>query len=142
MEEEAKKEAEGKTEGEEEKVKVHEEIARILNRSPITVFSKTYCHYSKRAKKLLLSEYRIEPAPYVVELDEHELGPEIQKWLGEFTGRTTVPNILINSKSIGGADDILELDRSNTLASTIKGLGGNQVSEIERVHEVQDGDVE
>ncbi|KIV88929.1 hypothetical protein PV10_08556 [Exophiala mesophila] len=46
-----------------------EELQAILKKSPIIIFSKSYCPYSKRAKALLLETYTIIPTPYVVELD-------------------------------------------------------------------------
>ena len=96
------------------------------------IFSKSYCPYSKRAKGLLLEKYNIDPAPYVVELDEHPLGPQIQARLAEITGRRTVPNIMINGKSIGGSDDITELDKDHSLVEKIKTLGGKRVEMKER----------
>lgn len=96
------------------------------------IFSKTYCPYSKAAKKLLLEKYSIDPPPYVVELDEHTLGKELQAKLGEMTGRRTVPNIMINGKSIGGSDDIAELDSRGTLIDKIKSMGGKRVSMKEK----------
>lgn len=40
---------------------------------------------------MLLEKYKINPPPYVIELDEHPHGVELQKALGKATGRTTVP---------------------------------------------------
>lgn len=87
------------------------------------IFSKTTCPYSKRAKGLLLEKYKITPEPYVVELDTHAMGKQIQNRLHEMTGRGTVPNIMINGKSIGGADDILAMDKKNELVDKIQALG-------------------
>lgn len=93
----------------------------------VIIFSKTYCPFSKKAKEILLNKYSISPAPYVVELDKHKLGPELQAFLGEKTGRKTVPNILVNSVSIGGGDDIVELDNQNKLLPRIVDLGQRKV---------------
>ncbi|KAL8365923.1 hypothetical protein RB595_004617 [Gaeumannomyces hyphopodioides] len=126
---ESKPEVEDETE---EDHKIADELDSILRRSPVIIFSKTYCPYSKRAKGLLLEKYTINPAPYVVELDEHPLGPQIQARLGTLTGRKTVPNIMVNGKSIGGSDDIAELDRDKSLVTKIKSLGGKWVTMKER----------
>jgi glutaredoxin len=80
----------------------------------------------------LLEKYVIEPAPYVVELDLHPLGPKIQAKLGEMTGRKTVPNIMVYGKSIGGGDDIADLDRKKALADKITSLGGSRIDVAER----------
>ncbi|KAK9421638.1 putative Glutaredoxin domain-containing protein [Seiridium unicorne] len=107
-------------------------LNEILKRSPTIIFSKSYCPYSKKAKKLLLEKYSIEPPPFVVELDEHPLGKQLQDKLGEMTGRRTVPNIMINGKSIGGSDDIAELDSRGTLIDKVKSMGGKRVSMKEK----------
>ncbi|KAI1844287.1 hypothetical protein JX265_007874 [Neoarthrinium moseri] len=107
-------------------------LNEILKKSPTIIFSKSYCQFSKRAKALLLEKYSIDPEPHVVELDLHPLGKKLQEKLGEMTGRRTVPNIMINGKSIGGSDDIAELDRIGTLIDKIKSMGGKRVSMKER----------
>ncbi|KAK3355706.1 thioredoxin-like protein [Neurospora tetraspora] len=107
---------------------VLEELRSILKKSPIIIFSKSYCPFSKKAKNLLLNDYQIDPAPYVVELDQHALGPGIQAELGERTGRKTVPNILVGGISIGGSDDIAKLDQEETLIEKIMSLAGKRLT--------------
>jgi len=114
----------------EEDVDVETELDSILKRSPIIIFSKSYCPHSARAKDILLNKYSIEPAPYVVELDHHPIGSHLQELLGGNTGRRTVPNILVNGLSIGGGDDIAALDQSGELASKIKSIGGKRITEV------------
>lgn len=104
-----------------------EELALTMLLSVI-IFSKSYCPYSKKAKNLLLGEYQIDPAPFVVELDQHPLGPGIQAELGERTGRRTVPNILVGGISIGGSDDIAKLDEERTLIEKIMSLAGKRLT--------------
>ncbi|KAF2102866.1 hypothetical protein NA57DRAFT_71851 [Rhizodiscina lignyota] len=123
-----------------EEHKVEEELNSILKRSPIIIFSKTYCPYSKKAKRILLEDYKITPAPYVVELDEHPLGPELQAALATSTGRRTVPNVLINGKSIGGGDDVQALHDQGTLTDTVKTMGGKRIMEASLVEKVATGD--
>lgn len=91
------------------------ELQSILKKSPVVIFSKSYCPFSKKLKHLLKTEYQITPAPIIVELDEHENGAELQKHVGEETGRFTVPNIIIGGESRGGADDIVALHENNEL---------------------------
>lgn len=98
--------------------------------SAVIIFSKSYCPFSRKAKTVLLEKYDIDPAPYVVELDQHKLGAQLQAKLAELTGRKTVPNVLINGVSIGGGDDIVELDGSKKLLAKIKDLGGKKVVDI------------
>lgn len=70
-----------------------------------------------------MEKYSITPEPYVVELDLHPLGKQMQERLGKMTGRTTVPNIMINGRSIGGSDDIAAMDKNNELVDKIRSLG-------------------
>ncbi|KAJ4295660.1 hypothetical protein N0V88_004362 [Collariella sp. IMI 366227] len=92
----------------------------------------SYCPYSARAKGILTEKYVIEPAPYVVELDQHPLGPKIQERLGELTGRKTVPNVMIYGTSIGGGDDVAALDREKGLIAKIESLGNGHLQIQER----------
>lgn len=104
---------------------------RITNRLTVIIFSKSYCPHSKKAKHILLEKYKIVPEPFVVELDLHTHGPQLQAVLKHMTGRRTVPNVLLVGKSIGGGDEMEELDETDTLASKFKEILGSRVSEVE-----------
>ncbi|KAL2067275.1 hypothetical protein VTL71DRAFT_1699 [Oculimacula yallundae] len=123
---------------------VKAEFNDILKKAPIIIFSKSYCPHSKRAKNILLEKYSIDPKPYVVELDQHKLGPQLQAKLAELTGRRTVPNVLINGVSIGGGDDVAELDESRKLVDKVRDLGGKRMVEVKlrAVEEVKEKVVE
>ena len=110
--------------------KVELELNDILKRGPIIIFSKSYCPYSMKAKHILLDMYTITPTPYVVELDQHDLGPGLQDALQKSTGRRTVPNVLINGKSIGGGDDIAGLHESGKLAEKVQSMGGKRIVSV------------
>ena len=100
--------------------------------SPVIIFSKSYCPHSRRAKGVLLEKYSISPDPYVVELDHHPIGSALQDKLLAKTGRRTVPNIMINGVSIGGADDIVAMDNDEMLVKKIVDLGSKKVAMTER----------
>lgn len=108
----------------------------------VIVFSKTFCPYSKKAKHILLDIYNITPAPYVVELDVHPLGAQLQAALARMTKRRTVPNVLINGVSIGGGDDVEELHVSGKLENTIRSMSGKRVTEIKLMEGAEDEQVE
>lgn len=101
-------------------------------RALVIIFSKTYCPYSKRAKQILLDKYSITPEPHVVELDEMDLGSKLQDELKERTGRRTVPNILVNGVSLGGADEITALDEAGELMDKILKLGSKRIEMAKR----------
>ncbi|KAK3725243.1 hypothetical protein LTR37_000754 [Vermiconidia calcicola] len=124
----------------EEDFGVQDALNEILRKGPIIIFSKSYCPFSKKAKHILLDLYTITPPPYVVELDQHELGSGLQSALERTTGRRTVPNILINGRSIGGGDDVQELHEDGKLASTIQQFGGKRVFKIEPKTTEEDDD--
>ncbi|CAG8176970.1 unnamed protein product [Penicillium salamii] len=115
-----------------------ETTKEALTPMTVIIFSKSYCPHSKRAKTILLEHYAIQPKPFVVELDQHPLGPYLQALLGQKTGRRTVPNVLVSGKSIGGGDDIAALEQSDELASTLKSLGGKWIVDVEHL-EVEKG---
>jgi hypothetical protein len=47
------------------------------------------------------------------------------------TGRTTVPNVLIKGKSIGGGDDVAELDTRRMLIDKIRAMTGKQMQQVQ-----------
>ncbi len=75
----------------------------------VEVYFTTYCHYCRRAMHLLDSK-GIDYERFDVTND-----PDRRAWLREATGRHTVPQIFINGKSVGGSDDIHELDAAGKL---------------------------
>ncbi|KAF2156116.1 hypothetical protein K461DRAFT_90001 [Myriangium duriaei CBS 260.36] len=112
----------------------------ILKKSPIIIFSKSYCPFSKKAKHILLDKYRIVPTPFVHEIDlmeegkgDEPLGQRLQAKLFEMTKRRTVPNVLVNGVSIGGGDDIEALDENDALAEKLIEIGGKRIMEVKRV---------
>ncbi|KAK1273769.1 Monothiol glutaredoxin-S6 [Acorus gramineus] len=77
-------------------------VQNVVYSNRIAIFSKSYCPYSLRAKRVF-SE--LHEKPMVVELDLRDDGPEIQDVLLDLVGRRTVPQVFINGKHIGGSDD-------------------------------------
>ncbi len=71
----------------------------------------------------------------MVELDEHKLGTGLQSALERLTGRRTVPNVMINGRSIGGGDDVQQLHEDDQLASTISSMGGKRMTKVQRLTE-------
>jgi glutaredoxin len=67
---------------------------------------------------------------YDPDADTITLGRKIQDLLAEWTGRGTVPNILVNARSIGGSDDIAHLEAEGKLVEEIKWLGSGRVREM------------
>ncbi|KAL6709239.1 Glutaredoxin [Coniothyrium glycines] len=93
-------------------------VQSIIDENPVAVFSKSYCPYCKQAKQLL-SESGAKF--YAIELDQVDDGSAIQSTLGELTGQTTVPNIFIAQKHIGGNSDLQA--KKKELGSLLKDAG-------------------
>jgi glutaredoxin 3 len=76
----------------------------------IEVYTKFLCPYCTRAKSLLKSKG--------VDFEEYDItmgGPRRREMLSRAHGRTTVPQIFIDGRHIGGSDDLAALDRDGGL---------------------------
>ncbi|XVF59721.1 hypothetical protein PTKIN_Ptkin07bG0298500 [Pterospermum kingtungense] len=76
-------------------------VQNAIFSNKIVIFSKSYCPYCFRAKRIF-SE--LNEKPYVVELDLRDDGAKIQLVLLDLVGRSTVPQVFVNGKHIGGSD--------------------------------------
>ena len=76
----------------------------------IEIYSKAFCGYCARAKRLLDSKG--------VDYEEYDItmgGPKRAEMLQRAPGRTTVPQIFIDGRHVGGSDDLYELERNGQL---------------------------
>mmetsp|Transcript_32830 Transcript_32830/g.79449 ORF Transcript_32830/g.79449 Transcript_32830/m.79449 type:complete len:234 (-) Transcript_32830:595-1296(-) len=71
----------------------------------VALFGKSGCPFCKKAKKAL---YGIGVHPVIVELDVVENGSAIQSALEDSTGKSTVPNVWLDGKFIGGSEEVLK----------------------------------
>lgn len=96
-------------------------VKEMINENEVFVASKSYCPYCKRAKSTLFKEFNV-PADkaLVLELDEMDDGKDIQDALYEITGQTSVPNIFIEGKQVGGNDDLQGLKNSGKLDTMLE----------------------
>ena len=60
------------------------------------------------------------------------LGRKLQDLLASLTGRSTVPNIMINAQSLGGGDDVARMHEEGILEEEIKKLGGKRIVSVEK----------
>jgi glutaredoxin 3 len=82
----------------------------------VEIYTKFLCPYCSRAKSLLQSKG--------VEVTEYDItmgGPKRQEMLQRAPGRTTVPQIFIDGRHIGGSDDLAALDRAGGLDPLLAG---------------------
>jgi len=92
------------------------EVLRLSNSAKVFVFSKAYCPFCTKVKKLLKS-LGIEFS--AIELDEVANGSTLQAALIQLTGQRTVPNTFVSGKTIGGCDDVHALNASGKLMQIV-----------------------
>ena len=76
----------------------------------IDIYTKFLCPYCSRAKQLLDRK----GAAYT-EIDISMGGEKRQEMLARSNGNTTVPQIFIGDRHVGGSDDLAALERSGEL---------------------------
>ena len=82
------------------------QIKSDIESNKVMVYSKSYCPFAAQTKQLLSSN---GIAAKILELDQEGNGAEIQATLKTMTNQSTVPNVFINGKHIGGNSDIQAL---------------------------------
>lgn len=80
----------------------------------VEIYTKSTCGYCYRAMQLLEAK---GVAFRQVSLDFG--GPERQRMIDRSGGRTTVPQIFIDGRHIGGCDDLMALERNGKLDQLI-----------------------
>jgi len=80
----------------------------------VEMYVKTFCPYCYRAEKLLESKG--------VEFEIYQLDSAArrQEMIQRSNGRTTVPQIFIDNRHVGGCDDLYALDREGKLEQLLK----------------------
>ncbi|KAI8364074.1 thioredoxin-like protein [Blakeslea trispora] len=101
----------------EEMSKIEQLVEEIINSNKIAVFSKSYCPYCQKAKRLL---QELDYEFFAIELDTKDEGAAIQQYLQDKTGQRTVPNIFINQQHIGGCDDLFSAKSSGKLQKLLQ----------------------
>ena len=76
----------------------------------IEIYTKAFCPYCYRAKALLDTK-KVE----YEEIDITMGGPRRPEMIQRANGRTTVPQIFIDGRHIGGSDDLAALDHEGGL---------------------------
>lgn len=82
----------------------------------VEIYTKTGCPYCARAKALLDgkgADYR-----------ETEISTDPaarEEMLGRANGRTTVPQVFIDGRHVGGSDDLAALEREGELDALLNG---------------------
>ncbi|KAI9490432.1 glutaredoxin-1 [Zychaea mexicana] len=96
----------------EEMATVEQFVEDLIKNNKVVMFSKSYCPFCERAKKLL---QKLGQDFFAMELDKDANGAAIQDYLQKKTGQRTVPNVFINEEHIGGCDDLFAAESSGKL---------------------------
>ncbi|NWA28773.1 glutaredoxin 3 [Pseudomonas gingeri] len=82
--------------------------------SQVVVYSSDYCPYCMRAKSLLGSKN--------IAFDEIKVDgkPQLRAEMSQKAGRTSVPQIWIGDRHIGGCDDLFALERAGKLDALLE----------------------
>jgi len=80
----------------------------------VEIYVKTFCPYCYRAEQLLESK-GAEFETYLLDSAERR-----QEMIQSANGRTTVPQIFIDDRHVGGCDDLYALDREGKLEQLLK----------------------
>ncbi len=84
----------------------------------LTVFSKSYCPYSKKAKALLAS---LNATFTVHEVDLRADAEYLQPALASVSGHRTYPTIFVQGTLLGGSDDLEDLQHKGVLEGILRG---------------------
>jgi glutaredoxin 3 len=76
----------------------------------VEIYTKAFCPYCTRAMRLLAAK-GVEPVEYDITFG----GPQRGEMIERAAGRTTVPQVFIDGRHIGGSDDLAALDRRGGL---------------------------
>jgi glutaredoxin 3 len=80
----------------------------------VEIYSKGFCSYCVRAKRLFESKG--------IAFTEHAIDMQPgkrQEMIERANGRTTVPQIFIDGRHVGGCSDLLALDRDGKLDALV-----------------------
>lgn len=81
----------------------------------VLIYTTGYCPYCSRAKQLLESK----GIPFTEIRVDHQ--PDLRNEMIAKSGRSTVPQIFINDKPIGGCDDMYALENQGRLDELLRG---------------------
>ena len=86
-----------------------------MTQPDVTLYVSDWCPYCQRAKGLLAQKNVVFKEVNV------EDGPRLREEMIARSNRSTVPQIFIGDRHIGGCDDLFELDHSGELDRLIQG---------------------
>jgi len=83
--------------------------------APITIYTRSWCFYCTAAKKLLSQK-----GAAFTEIDIESKAGARQEMIQKAGGRTSVPQIFIGERHVGGCDDLYALDDQGQLDTLLR----------------------
>ncbi|KAG2363338.1 hypothetical protein BDR07DRAFT_1471357 [Suillus spraguei] len=111
-------------------------MRKLREEYPLIVFSKSYCPFSTKAKKLL-GLYNLSPPPKIIEVDLRDDGDFIKLILTRLTEHSTFPNIILDGKELGGSDDLHTLRAQGKLKKMFENAGMTVREDVVKEQETQ-----
>jgi glutaredoxin 3 len=95
-------------------IAIHITVGNVMP-AQVTIYTRHWCGYCTAAQRLLKDKG--------VAFENIDCTDDRAKrqWLAETTGRTTVPQIFIDGRPIGGYDDMRALEHSGELDKLLAG---------------------
>jgi glutaredoxin 3 len=95
----------------------------------ITLYTKTYCPYSKQVKALL-SRKGLEYEDIDVTEDEVRLAEMVER----SGGSATVPQVFIHGRHVGGCEELMSLEEEGGLDELMSEGGASEAPSAEGAH--------
>lgn len=95
----------------------------FVNSNDVAIYSKSWCPFCARAKYLFETEYSDKYSIGVVELDQmpdYKQASQIQNYIGQTTGVTTVPQVFVRAQCIGGSTEAINMHNSGELQQLLE----------------------
>ncbi|GAW80755.1 glutaredoxin 1 [Plasmodium gonderi] len=96
-------------------------VQKIIDENVIAVFSKTECPYCIKAISILKG-FNVKNM-HVEQIEKNPNMADIQAYLKELTGKSSVPRIFINKEFVGGCDDLVKENEEGKLQERLKNAG-------------------
>lgn len=88
------------------------DIENYINDNRVMIFSKTTCPFCRKVKELFNS---LKVEYFALELDTLENGPQMQQAMAAKAGKSSVPQVFIGGRHLGGCDDTMAAHSNGTL---------------------------
>ncbi|KAJ2511750.1 Glutaredoxin [Coemansia sp. RSA 1939] len=105
---------------------VPELVRKLISDNKVMVFSKSYCPYCSRTKRLM-DEKGIKFS--AIELDNRIDGSDIQDYLATITGQNTTPNVFANGHHVGTLDETVAALNTTKFQELLNGPAGKFADE-------------